>query len=90
MQWYPKVHPDDILDDLYHTPVYRAKRAATQHGFLRRRVRGDSAGTEFPQMHAYVRACGRGASISTGASGRTMFEEDDEVLRGVKGKVLDS
>ena len=41
-------------------------------------------------MYAYIRACSRGAGISTGASGGMIFEEDNEVLRRVKGKVLDT
>ena len=40
-------------------------------------------------MYVYIRACGRGAGISTGAAGGMMIEEDNAVLPRVKGKVLD-
>ena len=45
---------------------------------------------QFPKMYAYIRACSRGAGISTGASGGMIFEEDNEVLRRVKGKALET
>ena len=90
VQRHPKVHPDDVLHDLYHAPVYRAKRAATQHGHLRRRVWCAGAGAEFPKVDANVRAGSSSARVSTGTNGRSMLEEDDEVLRGVECKVLDT
>ncbi len=90
VQRHPKVHPDDILDDLYHASVHGAKRAPAQHGHLRRRVRRDDASAEFPQVDADIRASGRGARIGGGARDGAVFEEHDEVLGGVERKVLDA
>jgi len=92
MKRHPNVHPHNILDDLYHTPMHSAQRSPTQNGIARRRMRRNSAGAEPPQMHADVSAGrsvwgARAAGDWTG--GGTVFEEDDEILRGVEGKVLE-
>ena len=77
VQRHPKVHPDDVLHDLYHAPVHRA-----QHGHLRRKVWCDGTGAEFPHVDANVRASSGGARVSTGPSSGVMLDEDDEVVRG--------
>ena len=92
MEGHPKVHAHYILDDLYHAPMHRPERAPTQHGVASRRMGRDGSRTELPEMNADVRArlrVRRASAASDGADSRTMFEEDDEILRGVERKVLD-
>ncbi len=90
MQWHPEIHPDDVLDDLYHAPMHGSERAAAQHRHLRRGVRRDGASTELPKVDADIRACGGSARTGAGASSGAVFEENDEVLCRVEGKVLDA
>ncbi len=66
--------------------MHGSERAAAQYGHLRRRVRCDGAGAELPKVDADIRACGGDARTGAGASNGSVFEEDDEVLCGVKGK----
>ena len=98
MKRQPKIHPHDVLDDLYHAPRHSARRPATQNWMARRRMRRKHTRAEPPQMHADVCAGGlrvrgrarAGAASVDRARGGTMFEEDDEILRGVERKVLDA
>ena len=90
MKRHPKVHPHDVLDDLYHAPMHGARRPPTQNRIARRRMGRNSASAEPPQMHTDVSASrrvrGRAADRTYGG---TVLEEDDEVLRRVERKVLD-
>jgi len=101
MKRHPKVHPHDVLDDLYHAPMHSARRPPTQNRMARSRMRRKRARAEPPQMHAdvgagslRVRVRGRaraGAAAGTDRTrGGTMLEEDDEILRGIERKVLDA
>ena len=93
MEGHPKVHAHYILDDLYHAPMRRPERAPTQHGVASRRMGCGGPCAELPEMYADVHACRRvrrTSAASDGAGSRMMFEEDDEVLRGVERKVLDA
>ena len=90
VQRHPKVHPDDVLHDLYHAPEHRAKRATAQHGHLRRRVWCDGTGAKFPQVSASIRASSSGPRVNTGPRSGAMLEKNDEVLCRVECKVLDT
>jgi hypothetical protein len=74
--------------------MYWPERVTAQDGVASRRMRRDGASAELPQMYADVSACHwvrvRGAGTADGGDGWTVLEEDDEVLRGVKRKVLDA
>ena len=82
---HPKVHPHDILDDLYHAPMHRSKRKPTQHRDLRRRMGRHDARTEPPKMHADI-----SAGATARRNSRTMLQEHNEVLRRIKRKVLNA
>src|SRR5258708_563787 len=82
MERHPKVHPHDILDNLYHASMHRPNRTPTQHGVLRGRVRrNDSA--KFPKVYANISTCHGGAPRDG-----TMLKHHNKVLRRIKRKVL--
>jgi len=87
VEGHPKVHPHDILDDLYHASMHGSQRAPTQHRDLRRRVERNDASAELSQVHADI-GYGGGSALTTSIRW-TMLEQHDEVLRRVKRKILD-
>ena len=95
MERHPRVHPHDILNDLYHAPMHGPRRTPTQHRITRRiRRRHDGSTTKPPQMHADIRSSVGGARSSRATNDwpteRTpVLEGNSEVLRGVERKVPD-
>jgi hypothetical protein len=83
LERHPKIHANDVLDDLYHATMYQPKFLLTQHGVLCLQVRLDDRSTVLPKMYADVYASTNGGSHSRKAAiSGMMFEEGNEVLEG--------
>ena len=91
MKSHPKVHPHDVLDDLYRPPKHSARRPPTQNRIARRRMGRNRSSAELflkcTRMSAPAAASGE--LVAAGGDrtcGGTMLEEDD-ILRRVERKV---